>query len=423
MKLTGTSMGVMLGTLIVASPALAQYASPPPAQAPEPPSGSAQAQAPAPQVKISAGARKEIAALQAAVNAKDVATIPAALAAAQAKAKNKDDHFVIAQLQLKAAVDAKDNAATLTGLQAVLNSGYLAPAETIPIYMNVGQLNYNAKNYDPAATAFEQVMKLDPNNLEAMVMLGETRNGQGRAAEAVGLIEKAIAAKSATGQKADETWYKRSVALAFNAKLPTAPELSRKWVAAYPSPKTWRDTIRIYQTSTQLDDSGLIDTMRLAQATGALAGENDYFRFANTLVTKGFAGEAKTVLEQGFEAKSIDRSKATFSQLYSLASSKSQGDRASLDGSAKTALAAPAARQAMVTAEAYYGYGDYQKSAELFRAALDKQGVDKDVANLRLGMALARAGDKAGATSALTAVGGSQSDIAKLWLTYVGTRA
>ena len=53
--------------------------------------------------------------------------------------------------------------------------------------------NYNAKNYDPAATAFEQVLKADPNHLEAMVMLAETRNGQGRAAEAVSLIEKAIA--------------------------------------------------------------------------------------------------------------------------------------------------------------------------------------------------------------------------------------
>ena len=50
--------------------------------------------------------------------------------------------------------------------------------------------------------------------------------------------------------------------------------------------------------------------MRLAQATGALAGENDYFRFANTLVTKGFPGEAKAVLDQGFAAKAIDKSKA-----------------------------------------------------------------------------------------------------------------
>lgn len=413
MKLTPTALGFLLaaGGLAMTAPAVAQDKK------------AAEAAAVAKQPQISNGARKEIIALQAAVNAQDAATIPAALAAAQAKAKNKDDHYVIAQLQLKAAVDAKDNAATLSALQAVINTGYLSPAETLPLYMNVGQLNYNAKNFDAAGAAYDQALKLDPSNLEAMVMLGETRNGQGRAAEAVGLIEKAIAAKTAAGQKADESWYKRSVALAFNAKLPNAPDLSRKWVAAYPSPKTWRDTIRIFQSSSQLDDNGLVDTMRLAQATGGLAGENDYFRFANTLVTKGFAGEAKAVLDQGFAAKSIDKAKPTFSQLYSLATTKSQGDRASLDATAKTALAAPTSRAAMTTAEAYYGYGEYQKAAELFRAALTKQGVDKDVANLRLGMSLARAGDKAGATAALNAVGGTQTEVAKLWLTYVGVAA
>jgi tetratricopeptide (TPR) repeat protein len=409
MKLTPTAFALMLAATGLATtvPAVAQ-------------DKKDEAAAAAKQPQISNGVRKEIVALQTAVNAKDVATIPAAVAAAQAKAKNKDDHFVIAQLQLKAAVDAKDNAATLTALQAVINSGYLSPAETLPLYMNVGQLNYNAKNYEPAATAFEQVLKLDPNHLEATVMLGETRNGQGRSAEAVTLIEKAIAAKTAAGQKADESWYKRSVALAFNAKMPNAPELSRKWVSAYPSPKTWRDTIRIYQTSSQLDDSGLIDTMRLAQATGALAGENDYFRYTDLLVKKGFPGEAKAVLDQGFAANSISKSKATFSQLYSLASSRSEGDRASLAGAAKAAKAAADSKKAMTTGEAYYGYGDYAEAADMFRTALGKSGVDKDLANLRLGMALARAGDKAGATTALNAVGGSQAEIAKLWLTYVG---
>ena len=410
MKLNPTAFALLLAAsgLAITAPAVAQEKK------------DEAATAAAKQPQISSGVRKEIVALQAAVNAKDSATIPAAVAAAQAKAKNKDDHFVIAQLQLKAAVDAKDNAATLTALQAVLNSGYLSPAETLPLYMNLGQLNYNAKNYDPAAAAFEQVLKIDPNHLEATVMLGETRNGQGRAAEAVTLIEKAISAKTAAGQKPDESWYKRSVALAFNAKLPNAPELSRKWVSAYPSPKTWRDTIRIYQTSSQLDDSGLIDTMRLAQATGALAGENDYFRYTDLLVKKGFPGEAKSVLDQGFAANSISKSKATFSQIYSLASSRSEGDRASLAGAAKAAKAAADAKKAMTTGEAYYGYGDYAEAADMFRTALGKTGVDKDLANLRLGMALARAGDKGGATTALNAVGGSQAEIAKLWLTYVG---
>ena len=47
---------------------------------------------------------------------------------------------MIAQLQLKAAVDAKDNAAIVAGLQAVLSFGLPAPAETLPLYINLGKL-------------------------------------------------------------------------------------------------------------------------------------------------------------------------------------------------------------------------------------------------------------------------------------------
>ena len=129
------------------------------------------------------------------------------------------------------------------------------------------------------------------------------------------------------------------------------------------------------------------------------------------------------MLEQGFAGNAIDKSKATFSQLYSLASTRSQGDRASLAATATAAKASPDAKKAMVTAEAYLGYGDYQQAADLFRTALTKNGVDKDLANLRLGMSLALAGDKAGAEAALKAAGGAQTETAQLWLTYLKTKA
>ena len=65
----------------------------------------------------------------------------------------------------------------------------------------------------------------------------------------------------------------------------------------------------------------------------------------------------------------------------------------------------------------YYGAGNYAKAAALYRQALAK-GADANTSNLRLGEALARSGDKAGATAALNAVTGPQADIAKLWLLY-----
>ena len=71
----------------------------------------------------------------------------------------------------------------------------------------------------------------------------------------------------------------------------------------------------------------------------------------------------------------------------------------------------------------YYGMGNYSKAAEIYRQVLAKPDADKELANLHLGFALARAGDKAGATAALNAVTGPRSDIAKYWLVYVQQHA
>ena len=426
MKLTPTAIALLLATsgFAIATPAQAQYGSAPPASSSpsNQVSNDASKQAEANTPKVSSAAKKEMVDLQSAVNKNDVANIPAMIAAAKAKAKTKDDQYIIGQLQLKAAVAANDNAAMLAGLQQIVDSGFLSPVAAAPAYLNLGKLHYNAKAYDPAASALEQALKGDPNNVEALIMLAETRNSQNRTPEAITTIQRAIAVRSAAGQKAEEAWYKRAVALSYNAKLASAPTLAREWVAAYPSPSSWRDTIRIYQVTNHAADAALLDSMRLARATGSLAGENDYYRYASTLVTKGFPGEAKAVLDQGFAAKAIDRSKDTFSQLYSTASGRAQGDQASLAASAAAAKASPVPKKAMTIAEAYYGYGDYAQSADLLRAALGKSGVDKDLANLRLGMALAQSGDKAGATAALNAAGGAQSDLAKLWLAYLAQK-
>ena len=429
MKLTPTTLGLLFASASIAfaSPAAAQYGMAPPPKPPPAPSTKPAADEPAPTAEkgpsVSAAARKEIVALQTAVNAKDTATIPTALAAAQAKAKTKDDHYIIAKLQLKAAVDANDTNAMAQGVEAVLASGYAQPSELQTLYLGLGKLHYNAKAYDKAGAALNQVLKLDPNNVDALVVQAETLNATGHPAEGVAMLQKAIGLRVAAGQKPEETWYRRAVKLAFDAKLPATAGLAQAWVAAYPNPKNWRDAIRIYQTNSGLEDAALIDTMRLARATGALQGENDYFRYTNTLVTKGFPGEAKAVLDEGFAAKSIDKGRATFSQIYSLASTRSQGDRSSLAASATAAKSAADAKKAMVTGEAYYGYGDYAQAADLFRTALTKSGVDKDLANLRLGMALLGAGDKAGATAAFNAAGGAQAPVAKLWLTYLAQKA
>src|SRR5690348_15646534 len=112
MKLMITTAAMALAAVSV--PAAAQYgpqATPQPsAQAPQ--ASAAQAQAPAQKpIKLSSKAQKAIVDLQTAVNKADYASVPAKLAAAQAVASTPDDKYAIAELQLKAAVAQKDNAA------------------------------------------------------------------------------------------------------------------------------------------------------------------------------------------------------------------------------------------------------------------------------------------------------------------------
>jgi tetratricopeptide (TPR) repeat protein len=159
--------------------------------------------------------------------------------------------------------------------------------------------------------------------------------------------------------------------------------------------------------------------MRLKRSVKVLSA-GDYFNYGDIAVRKGFPGEAKGILDEGFAANKINKSDPSFKQLYALASQKVQGDRASL---ASAPAASASARQLMGVGDAYYGYGDYAKAMEFYRAALAKSDVDADLGNLHLGMALAAQSDKAGASAAFAKVGGSYADLAKYWLLSVRASA
>lgn len=433
MKSTTTAFTLLLaGTALAATPAIAQqnYGGQSAPQQPVP-TNQAEQKSPSSQPaqssgaikthmpKISGGASKAIVALQSAVNSNDSAAIAATLPAAQAAAKNADDRYVIAILQLKAAANAKNQAGIAAAIEAMLASGSVTEDEKYSLYLNLAQTYGALKQNDRAAAAYQQAIQLNPNSVDATAGLAEAKAAAGQTAEALALLQKGIALQSAGGAKAPEAWYKRALSIAYKAKLPQAIDLSRQWVTAYPTTTAWHDALAIYQNMAQLDEARTLDLLRLKRVTGSLAPA-DYFNYGDIAVRKGFAGEAKSVLEQGFSGNIVKRSDPSFSQLYSIASTKTKGDKESLPASPG---ASATAQQTLNIGDAYYGYGEYAKAAEFDRAALSKSGADANVINLHLGEALAQQGDKAGAASAFKAVGGAQSELAKYWLAYLATKA
>jgi tetratricopeptide (TPR) repeat protein len=116
------------------------------------------------QIKVSAKAAKAITELQKAVIANDVAGIPAKVAAAQAVAQTKEDRYTIGQLQLKAALAAKDNNAASAAVDAIAGSGYLEGGKVAELYDALGIELYNAKQYPQAAALFEKASGLTPQS-------------------------------------------------------------------------------------------------------------------------------------------------------------------------------------------------------------------------------------------------------------------
>jgi len=361
--------------------------------------------------------------LVAAYEAKDAAATSAKSAAAHAAAKSPEEHFLASQIDLKVAAEAKNEPAMGAALETMIGTGVFPPDQLASAYITLGKVRYNAKQFPQATTAFQKAVELQPGNTEAVALLAQARSVNATPAEAVADLQKAIVQQTSSGGKAPEELYKRAISTAYKAKLASATDISRQWVAAYPSPTNWRDAIGIYRNMNTIDEQGTLDLFRLARAAKAMTGEADYDRYAYAALMKGYPGEAKAVLDEGIAANAVDPKKSPFKEMIQQANSKATGEEATLDGLASKAIAGGTAKNAQTTGDLLYGYGRWDKAAEVYRAALKKPGADASLINLHLGMALARAGDKAGATAALNAVTGARADIAKYWLAYLATQA
>jgi tetratricopeptide (TPR) repeat protein len=422
MKSTITAASLLLaGSAFIAVPAAAQsnYGA-----APSVPQQTAtqndQDQTPAsqPKVKVSRGAVNALKALEAAAKAKNAADVAAKVQEANAVAKTADDKYMVGVLQYQYAVAAKDDSMRAAAIETMIASGFKG-VPLADLYGDLGSTYSRLKQDQRAADAYQHALQLNPNNVDAVAGIAEAKVAAGQAAEGIALLQKGIALQSVGGAKAPEAWYKRALAIAYKAKLPQGIQLSRDWVQAYPSTTAWHDALAIYQNLVALDEPHKLDLMRLKRVTGALV-PSDYFTYGDIAVRRGYPGEAKAILDQGFAANLIKKTDPSFSQLYTLASSKAQGDRASL------AAAPPAnatASQLLNQGDAWFGYEDYAKAAAFYQAGLAKSGGDADRLNLHLGMALARQGDKAGAIAALNKVGGTDAELAKYWLVYVNRAA
>jgi hypothetical protein len=372
---------------------------------------------------------------QEAVKARNPATAEPLVAQVEAAATTDDDKYIAAALRYdlenvklaalqtanpKAPLDETSLAKPLDALIAAKST----PAADRGKYLfRRGQLAYNSGQFPVATQYFTQAKQAGYNAPDFDLQLAKVKVQAGDTAGGLADLDRFITAQKSAGQVVPESYYRFAIATANNKKM--APETlawMQKYVAAYPNAKVWRDVILQYAfTQTSLAAGGKqenVDLYRLMRAAGATPDQAMYEEYAKTVYDRGNPYEAAAVLKEGMAAGKIPASSAFAKGLLTAANAaiKTEG---SLAGSEKQALAAKDGKIAASTADAYLGQSNYAKAAELYRAALGKGGVDANEVNTRLGIALARSGDKPGAQAAFGAVTGNpRAGIAALWTTW-----
>lgn len=420
-----TSTAIVLAAGLAAGPAAAQYMAPPPPPPQTMPRVNQDSAEPAKtaategKITVSSKASKAIGELQTAVRAKDFANVPAKVAAAEAVAQTKDDKYAIGLMQREAAMAANDNVALASATERLANSGFLDSAKVTALYLDLGAHQFNAKQYAQAVASFQRASALSPNDPQALELLAQGMNAAGQKAEAGAVYQRLIQARLSAGQKPAEDMYKQAVGIAYGARSPNSVELARQWVAAYPSADSWSNALAVYRNLDNPDPSSLIDILRLARITDAMKGTGDFHAYAYEAANEANYGEAKSLIAEGIASGKIKASDPIIQEIQGVLKSKPTPTAADL-ATAEKGASVPTAF--LRVGDRYYGAGNFAKAADLYRQAMAK-GVDKNLANLRIGEALARSGDKAGATAAFNAVTGPLADVAKFWMLYVQRQA
>lgn len=372
---------------------------------------------------------------QQAVQAKNVAAAEPLVAQIEAAATTDDDKYIAAALRYdlentklvlaqtanpKAPLDETSLAKPLDALIAAQNT----PAADRGKYLfRRGQLAYNSGQYPVATQYFTKAKAAGYNSPDFDLQLAKVKVQAGDTAGGLADLDRFITAQKAAGQAVPESYYRFGIATANNKKM--APETlawMQKYVAAYPTPKVWRDVVLQYafaQNSLATPDKAqTLDLYRLLRSAGAMPDQSMYEDYARIVYDRGNPYESAAVLKEGLASGKIPASSAFTKSQLAAANAAIQRE-GSLAASEKTALASKDGKIAASTADAYLGQNNYAKAIELYRAALTKGGVDANEVNTRLGIALAKSGDKAGAQAAFGAVTGQpRAGIAALWNTW-----
>lgn len=375
-----------------------------------------------PKYDLSKPVREALAPYDKAMTAKDFATAKSAVDAAVAVATTADDKYIVNRYAFDVANATKDDAALYPAMEGVLASGKSPPKEAAVFNGALAVRSYNDKRNEDALRFAAAAKAAGSTDANLDVVIAETYGRQKDYPKAIAAFQGQIDAETAAGRKADENVYRRVVGYAQQSKDPALLDrTSQQWVAAYPTPESWRIVLTNAMVDRNYNEGVQLDFLRLMKLSGGLTSPSDYRSYAELAAYGNLNGEVISAVDAGTGAGLLNQ--ADVADVYGKAKAKSAEDRRSLTTEFKAASSKSDAKPVAAAADALFGYGSYDEAIELYKIALTKNGVNADEVTLRMGIAQAMKGDLAAAKGSFAKVKGERQPLATYWTVWANSQA
>ncbi|HMO69625.1 MAG TPA: hypothetical protein PKE25_13415 [Novosphingobium sp.] len=339
------------------------------------------------------------------------------LDAAFAAIAGQDDQYMAGNLAVTLGGLAQDSRLQRRGLQAMIDSGKVGPAEVARFQFFIGNISFELGEYAAARTAIEAAIAGGFTENDPQALLAEAYIADRQVAAGLGVLQKAIEARAAAGNPAPVNWYRRGLGAAYNAKLlDQAVQFSYGLAKAYPSTDNWAGAITVVREIGQFPAQETLDLMRLMDRTNSWSEERDYIEYIQATDPRRLPGEALKAIEAGLAAGKLRANDTFVSDARSLARERLAADQASLPGLERDArLASATGATVSGAADAFLSYGQPAKAEDLYKIALTKPGIDNARVLTRLGIAQYDQGKYAEARETFAKVEGARRHMAQLW--------
>ena len=372
-----------------------------------------------PAIEMSDSFRAATQAADSAIKAGDVSTAQAQISGLMPV--SDFEAYVAAGLRFELAVLKVDRQAQRVALNDMFKTSSVPKGDMPRLRYVAGYLSYIVGNYDDATAQLDYAKTLGYDPIDATMLRADIAIRRNRKKDARSFVQQALARQRAAGQPIPAAWYDRAISMAYEAgDWSELGALYRERLTHYDSAGEWRSALANYLTAPGMDSQVQLDLYRLQAANGAMASERDYQAYAQLAEKTGYSAETKAIIEAGRSAGKLTPTQAMTAQLLKGATPKAAKEIAGLPAAAKKAAAAKDGSAAMAVGDTYFSLAQFPQAVEQYRLALSKGGVDAAKANARLGVALARSGDLAGAKAALgQATTGNWANVAGFWSVWV----